>query len=66
MLKRIAFASANLFDSRTGVMPPHATVVVEGGSIANVLFNATRFDAVQSRPAARARSGGITSVILET
>ena len=47
-MDRIAFRNANLFDSRKGVMRPNATVVVEGGDIADVLFDATRVDAAQS------------------
>jgi imidazolonepropionase-like amidohydrolase len=47
-MERIVFRSANLFDSRNGVMRPNATVVVEDGRIADVLFDATRVDAAQS------------------
>ena len=47
-MDRIAFRNANLFDSRKGVMRPNATVVVEDGRIADVLFDATRVDAAQS------------------
>ena len=47
-MDRIAFRNANLFDSRTGVMRPNATVVVEGKLIADVFFDATRVDAAQN------------------
>ncbi len=36
--RRIAFRNASLFDSRKGVMRRDATVVVEGGRIAQVVF----------------------------
>jgi imidazolonepropionase-like amidohydrolase len=43
-MHRIAFTRAALFDSPTGSLKPHATVVVEDGTVADVLFDSTRID----------------------
>lgn len=46
-MPRLAFTRANVFDSTRGEMRPNATVVVEGGQIADLLFDATRVDDAQ-------------------
>jgi imidazolonepropionase-like amidohydrolase len=43
-MTRIAFTRATLFDSPSGRLKPHATVVVEGDTVADVLFDSTRVD----------------------
>ena len=43
-MSRTAFTRATVFDSVSGAMRPNGTVVVEGGRIVDVLFDATRVD----------------------
>jgi imidazolonepropionase-like amidohydrolase len=43
-MERIAFTNARVFDARRGVLRDGGTVVVEGETIADVLFDATRVD----------------------
>jgi imidazolonepropionase-like amidohydrolase len=43
-MTRTAFTRAALFDSPSGTLKPHATVIVEGGRIVDVLHDATRVD----------------------
>ncbi len=43
-MARLAFTNATVFDSASGSMRPGATVVVEGGTIADVDFGAPRVD----------------------